>query len=252
MFDLRLIKAEVLKLKRRRGMLAVAGLLTVASMLLGYAVMAIQHASDPAAHGPAGGLTNYQDSIDFLMLMAVVAGAIVGSTAGSQDLETGVFRDLAATGRSRIALFAARMPGVLLVVLPIVVVATAVPAVASVALAGSLAAPGVGAIVAGTFGVLTAATLSAVAAVALAALVGSRGPVIAILLAFELAISRLLAQISFLGDARELLPNSAFDRIAHSGGQTISMTLATAIAVVIAWAAATFAVGAWKTSTREI
>ena len=252
MFDLRLIRAEVLQLRRRRGMLAVAGLLTIGTMLLAYTVLAIQHVADPAKHGPAGGLINYQDSIDFLMLMAVVAGAIVGSTAGSQDLETGVFRDLAATGRSRVALFAARMPGVLAVVLPIVLAATAVPAVASLALAGSLAAPSAGAIVAGTFGVLTAAALSGMAAVALAAVVGSRGPVIAILLAFELGMSQLLMQMSFLGDARELLPNAAFSRIGHVGKHAFSMGLATAIAVVLAWAAATFVAGAWKTRTREI
>src|SRR6266536_914620 len=100
MFDLRLIRAEVLKLRKRRGMLAISALATVGVTVLAYVVMAIQHSSDPARHGPAGGLDNYQGFMSFLMLMVIVVGAIVGSTAGSQDLETGVFRDSAATGRS--------------------------------------------------------------------------------------------------------------------------------------------------------
>ena len=48
-----------------------------------------------------------------LALLAAVAGAIVGATAGGADIEAGVFRDLAATGRSRTALFFARVPGAL-------------------------------------------------------------------------------------------------------------------------------------------
>src|SRR3954451_384526 len=59
------------------------------------------------------------------MLLVIVVGAIVGSTAGSQDIETGVFRDSAATGRSRVALFGARVPGALALVLPPTAVAAA-------------------------------------------------------------------------------------------------------------------------------
>lgn len=46
-----------------------------------------------------------------LGMAAPVAGVLVGATAGGADLEAGVFRDLATTGRSRTALFAARLPG---------------------------------------------------------------------------------------------------------------------------------------------
>ena len=54
--------------------------------------------------------------------MAFIVGAIVGATAGTQDIESGVFRDLAATGRSRMALFGARVTRRLGVVLPILAV----------------------------------------------------------------------------------------------------------------------------------
>jgi hypothetical protein len=252
MFDTRLIRAEVLKLRKRRGMLAISALATVGVTVLAYVVMVVQHASDPAKHGPAGGVDNYQGLMSFLMLMVIVVGAIVGSTAGSQDIETGVFRDSAATGRSRVALFGARIPGALAIVLPLTAIAAGIGALASVALAGSLAAPAASTLIAGTAGALAAGALSATMAVGLSALIGSRGPVIGIVLAFELAISKLLMSLPVLGDARALLPNSGLDRIGEAQTQVVHMGLGVAIAVVLAWAAAAFAAGAWKTRTREI
>ena len=253
MFDRRLVSAEVLKLRRRRGMLSIALLGTLGSMLIGFTVLVIQHAGDPAKYGPAGGLGNYQGAIDFLALMGLVMGAIVGATAGTQDIESGVFRDLAATGRSRLALFGARVTGSWAVALPIAALAAAFAATASVVLAGSLPAPDAGALVAGTAQALTATALSAAMGVGVAALVGSRGPVIGILLAFFLAIQSVLIQLSFLGDGRQLIPSVALNRIGDLPAvNNIDVGLAGAIAVVIAWAAAAVAAGAWRTRTREI
>ena len=55
MFDLRLIRAEVLKLRRRRGMLAIVAGITLGVVALAFGVSAIQHAGNPAKYGPAGG-----------------------------------------------------------------------------------------------------------------------------------------------------------------------------------------------------
>jgi hypothetical protein len=253
MFDMRLIRAEVLKLRKRRGMLAISALATIGVAVLAYSVMAIQHASDPAKHGPAGGLDNYQGFTGVLLLLVIVVGAIVGSTAGSQDIETGVFRDSAATGRSRVALFGARIPGALAIVLPLTAVAAGLGAFASVAFAsGSVAAPASSALVAGIGGALAAGVLSTTLSVGLSALIGSRGPVIGIVLAFELAISKMLMGLPALGSGRALLPNSGLDRISEAPTQVVGMSLLAAFAVVLAWSAAAFAAGAWKTSTREI
>ena len=253
MFDLRLVSAEMLKLRRRRGMLSIALLATLGSMLIGFTVLVIQHGGNPAKYGPAGGLANYQGAIDFLALMALVMGAIVGATAGTQDIESGVFRDLAATGRSRMALFGSRVTGAWGVALPIAALAAAFAAAASVALAGSLAAPGAGALVAGTALALTATALSTAMGVGVAALVGSRGPVIGILLAFFLAIEPLLQQLSFLGNGRQVIPSVALHRIGDLPAVSdIHVALGGAIAVVIAWTAAAVAAGAWRTRTREI
>jgi ABC-type transport system involved in multi-copper enzyme maturation permease subunit len=252
MFDLRLIGADALKLGRRYGMLAISLFLTVGVAAIVYSVTAIQHLSNASKYGPAGGLHNYQDSIAFLGVMTFIVAAIVGSTAGSQDIETGVFRDLAATGRNRIALFGSRITGALVVVLPIVALTAVFTAGLSIALAGSLAAPSAGAIISGTLALVASATLGCAVAVGLAALVGSRGPVIAMLLAFELAISPLLSSIGFLGVVRQIIPSNALDRIANAPHLSVPMALGTSIIVLLAWAGAAFAAGAWRTRTQEI
>jgi hypothetical protein len=253
MFDLRLISAEALKLRRRRGMLSIALLGTLGSMLIGFTVLVIQHGSDPGKYGPAGGLANYQGAIDFLALMALVMGAIVGATAGTQDIESGVFRDLAATGRSRLALFGSRVTGAWAVALPIAALAAAFAGTASIVLAGSLPAPGAGSLAAGTALALTAAALSAAIGVGVSALVGSRGPAIGILLAFFLAVEPILQQLAFLGDGRGILPSTALDRIGDlPPASGIHVALGGAIAVVLVWGAVALAAGAWRTRTREI
>lgn len=253
MFDLRLISAEALKLRRRRGMLSLALLGTLGSMLIGFTVLVIQHGSDPAKYGPAGGLGNYQGAIEFLALMALVMGAIVGATAGTQDIESGVFRDLAATGRSRLALFGSRVTGAWAVALPIAALAAGFAATASIVLAGSLPAPGAGSLAAGTALALTAAALSAAIGVGVSALVGSRGPVIGILLAFFLAVEPILQQLAFLGDGRGILPSTALDRIGDlPPASGLNVALGGAIAVVLVWGAVALAAGAWRTRTREI
>jgi ABC-type transport system involved in multi-copper enzyme maturation permease subunit len=250
---LALISSDVLKLRRRRGMLAISLLLTAGLMAVAFVVMAIQHGGNPAKYGPAGGLGNYQEDIAVVTLMALIVGTIIGATSGTQDIESGVFRDLAATGRSRMALFASRVAGAWAVVLPVLTVTAGLVAAGCVALAGSLAAPGAGAIVAGTAAVLVAGALSAAVAVGVSALVGSRGPVIGIMLAFYLAVQNLVLAMGFLGGARQIVPDVAIRRIGELEPLSdVQVGLGTAIVVVIAWSALTLGLGAWRTRTREI
>jgi hypothetical protein len=251
--DLRLVSADFLKLRRRRGMLALTLLGTLGVVALVFTVMTIQHATNPARYGPAGGLANYRDAIGVVSLLALVAGVIVGGTAGTQDVESGVFRDLAATGRSRTALFLSRAAGALAVVLPIVGLTAAAVAASSIGLKDGLAAPGTGTLVSGTAQVLAAGALSTAVAVGVATLVGSRGPVIGVLLAFFLGISPLLLAITFLGGVRQLVPDAALSRIGHLDPPPgMHVSLGAAIAVVTGWIAVSLAAGAWRTRTREI
>jgi hypothetical protein len=252
MFDPRLVRAEILKLRRRRGMLAIALLGTVGFVLLAYGVTALQHAANPVANGPAGGTASYRDAIPTVELLVLIMGSIVGATAGTQDLESGVFRDLAATGRSRTALFGVRVTGACAITLPISALAAATTAGGAFALADGLATPPAHVVLAGTAALLAAAALSTAAGVGLGAVAGSRGPVIGMLLAFFLALQPLLAAITLLGDARALVPAEALARIGGVTGTQVHPGLALAVAVVVAWIAATLGAGARRTRRREI
>jgi uncharacterized membrane protein YdbT with pleckstrin-like domain len=77
--------------------------------------------------------------------------------------------------------------------------------------------------------------------------------VIALLLGFELAVFPILSHLKSLGAARQAIPTGALERIAGttpSGG--VQMTLVTAVLVVVAWLAASFLAGVWRTRTQEL
>jgi hypothetical protein len=237
---LRLIRADVLKLQRRRGMMAVVAALVLGAVAIYYGVGVIIDADD-AGH--------FDSAIGVLALLASVAGAIIGATAGGADIESGVFRDLVATGRSRSALFFARVPAAWALSLGILAVAIAASAVLSSAIADS---PTASDIARGAATVLTAGALSAAVCVGLAALTGRSGPVMGIALAFQLGVAPLLAQLDVLGDARLAIPAVAIARFDGAEGLVAQLSLAGAIGIVLAWAAAALSAGLWRTHTQEI
>ena len=85
--------------------------------VIAYGMLAILHAANPDHHGPAGGIENLGHGMSVLVLLGGIAAMIVGASAGADDLASGVFRELVVTGRSRVALFGARIPGGLAFVL---------------------------------------------------------------------------------------------------------------------------------------
>ena len=140
--------------------------------------------------------------------------------------------------------------------LPILASPAALAAVGCVALAGSLAAPGAGAIVAGTAAVAGRRRAQrAPSRSASSALVGSRGPVIGIMLAFYLAVAACCSAIGFLGGARQLAPDVATrpDRRPRRERRTCTSALGAAIARRGRLGRpSTLGAGAWRTRTREI
>jgi hypothetical protein len=249
----RLLRAELLKLRRRRGLAGAAAALTVLPMLVAYAVLLGLHANDPVAYGPAGGVDNFEGAMDVLGSLTAVAAILVGSTLGSGDVGAGVFRELVVTGRSRLALFAARLPAGLGFLLPLLAVAFALSAAASVAFAGSLEAPG-GALLARSAGWLVlVGTVNLALAVGVASLVGSRGTSVGLLLGWQLVVAPLLVQIDALGTVREALAPAALARLAPGtlGENALSMSAASAALVLAAWVLVPLVLGAWRTATRD-
>jgi ABC-type transport system involved in multi-copper enzyme maturation permease subunit len=254
----RLVRAEVLKLRKRRGLVAITACLTVGAALVTYGILAILHWANPAHHGPAGGVTNLGHGLGVLTLLGSVAAVIVGATAGGGDLSAGIFRELVVTGRSRWALFRARIPGGLAFLLAFVAVAYAVAAVASVVFAGSLTAPSTGLLASAGAWLLLSCAVWFVLALGVASLVGSRSMTIGGMLAFRLAVSPILLSIGPLGAAREAVPAAGLSRLAphavrdftqQAGSLPMSVTVAEL--VLLAWVAAALGVGAWRTVTRD-
>ena len=62
----------------------------------------------------------------FIPTFGFIMAATVGGTAGSRDLAEGMFRHLVVTGRSRLALYLARIPAGLAIVLPMVAIGYAI------------------------------------------------------------------------------------------------------------------------------
>lgn len=252
----RLIRAEVLKLRRRRGLVATVTAMTIGAAVVLYGVLVSLHAANPGHHGPAGGVTNLAHGVFILGALGTVASIIVGASAGADDLNTGVFRELVVTGRARWSLFWARVPGGLVFLLPFVAVAYALAAGASVGFAGSLAAPSTRLLVESGVFLLAEVAFGYVLALGLASLIGSRAQTIGILLAFRLALTPLLLSITFLGTSREAIPGAAFDRLSpqallDSGRPQVGMSLAAAMLVLALWTAIALALGGWRTATRD-
>jgi hypothetical protein len=84
----RLIRAEFLKLTRRRGLMITAAALTVVAVI----------ASDLARAGV------------WPRVCYALLAILLGASAGAADVTAGVFSGLIATGRSPVALFLARIP----------------------------------------------------------------------------------------------------------------------------------------------
>jgi len=178
---------------------------------------------------------------------------------GAGDLQAGVFRDLVATGRSRLALFAARIPGGLALLWPLVTVSWIVAAAGSVLLAGSHPHPGLVVMVQGGAWVLLATTVVYLIALGLASLAGSRSATVGIVLAWQLAVTPLALGAAKLGVLREGLLTAALDRVIPAGllpgarPDPVSPTMSIAVAAVViaAWAIIPLVAGAWRTKTRD-
>ena len=230
---MRLVGAEFLKLYRRIGFVLAAVGLTVVPVLL-------MHAVD-------GGddFRRFADHFGVLALLAVVAGVMVGSSLGTSDESSGVFRELVATGRPRLDLFAARVPAGL------VLVQIAAAAGFVVLAAGSATIDG-GLLLRCSGWLAICAAVSFALSLGVSAFVGSAAQSIAILLALWLLVTPLVANADSLEWLRDSLVISGLDRILPAALEPQhSLSLAGAIAVLLAWTAVPLLAGAWRTMTRD-
>jgi ABC-type transport system involved in multi-copper enzyme maturation permease subunit len=253
---LRLVRAELLKLRKRRGVWIPASLLTVGAITIMYLVLELFHAANSAKYGPAGGTTTFEHALLVLgQLAGMVAAVLIGTSAATEDLSSGVFRELVATGRPRTQLFLARIPGGLALLLPLAGLAYALCAFLTVLLAGRNSTPSTAHLLEAGLWVELAAGITFCLALGLGSLLGSRAASISVLLAWLLVVQQILRSISAFGVGREALMGPSLDRIAPVmvGGehQQLSMSVVAAVVVIGLWAVVPLAAGWWRTSTRD-
>jgi hypothetical protein len=117
-----LITAKHLEIRRRRGLMIAVGLMVAGPPVLVLGLRLIFHLADPATYGPAGTPGVFSNLTNLMAEFGFIVAAAVGASAGTTDLSDGVFRSLVITGRSRLALYLARIPAGLAIVLPVAAV----------------------------------------------------------------------------------------------------------------------------------
>jgi ABC-type transport system involved in multi-copper enzyme maturation permease subunit len=247
--------ADFLKLRKKRATVIWAAVVAILPVIAFFIVAAAQHASDPAAHGPAGGIKGFTDGVRAVgFFFGPLAAILIGVEAGAGDSAAGVFRDLVVTGRSRLALFATRIPAALMVCWLVVLAAFGTLLVGTFAFASGAPDPSLTVIIEGLgFTLLATGVMCAVAA-GFAALTASRPTALTALIGWHLVASPILVGISSLGSARKAILSDAignFSSVHIEHGASVPMSQGLAIVVIVAWLAILLGLGAWRTRTMD-
>jgi hypothetical protein len=118
-----MITTRIMELRKRRGLMSALIVVFIGLPVIFLTIRLLAHAFDPHSYGPAGGYDTFSGIVDgALFVFGFIVAATLGCTAGSVDLTEGVFRHLVVTGRSRVALYLARIPAGLAILVPLVAV----------------------------------------------------------------------------------------------------------------------------------
>ena len=118
-----MIATRVMELRKRRGLMIALIVVNIGFPAVFLLIRLLAHAFAPYANPPAGGYPIFVVlAAGFLPTFGFIVATTVGCTAGSRDLTEGMFRHLVVTGRSRLALYLARIPAGLAIVVPLVAI----------------------------------------------------------------------------------------------------------------------------------
>ncbi|MGC1419153.1 MAG: hypothetical protein WA786_03405 [Acidimicrobiales bacterium] len=116
-----MILTRFMELRKRRGLMIALIMVTIGIPTIFLTIRLIAHAVAPHSYGPAGGYDIFNALVaGVLYVFGFIVAATLGCTAGSVDLTEGMFRHLVVTGRSRLALYLARIPAGLAIIVPLV------------------------------------------------------------------------------------------------------------------------------------
>jgi hypothetical protein len=251
-----MIGAEILKVRRNRGVMAFALLLTVGVVVIMYGYLAIRHAGNPSQYEPAGGINGFRHGFrDLAEFFGMLAAVLIGAEVGTADLSSGVFCDLVTTGRSRLALFGVRFPAAAIVSLCLSAVAYVLVLVATFAFAGGAPTPTLGEVLQAA-GWIALANLAVVGlTVGVGSLTGSRAVTLTAVIGWQVILTNILINVSSLGSARKALLTPALDQLmplkGGSSDNPVVMAVGLAVAIICVWVVIPQALGAWRTQTRD-
>lgn len=255
-----MVAVEMLKLGRSRGAMSAALALSVGMVALYLSVVALRN---------SGRLEATRAVLDATTMLGMYFGAfaaiLIGTEAGTADVASGVFRDLAATGRSRTALFLVRIPGAVLVALACTLAGFAVAVTGAFTL-GDGPAPGAALIVRCGAWLTVATTVITALAVGIASLTTSRTITLVLVIGWQTIATTLLYAATFLGSLRQGILLVALSRLRPGPdtgtrdapgslnalpGWELPMGAGAAVLVLCAWIAVPALLGAWRTRRLE-
>jgi ABC-type transport system involved in multi-copper enzyme maturation permease subunit len=244
---MRLVRAEVLKLRKRRGLMVAAFAIPAGALALAALYLASRGRT-------IGGTDGFRQGMFILVQMTAVSAVLVGASAGAGDLAAGVFRDLVVTGRSRWQLFAARVPAALAITIATTAVGWALGIVLCFAFDNGHPDPSTSTILQSGGWLLLSASSVSLLTVGIASLTGQRSIAVGLMLGWQLAASQLLISATSLGTARRAILPAAVDHFKPHGigdSLTVAGPLAVAVVVIVAYLAVGLGAGAWRTAAQD-
>jgi len=265
-----LIRAKLLELRKRRTLMIVIVAFTVGLPVIFYGVRLLYHLGDPARYAPAGAPDAFATAGTLMGEFGFIAAAALGVTAGTADLTEGMFRHLVITGRSRLALYLARIPAGLSILLSLAAAGFAVTCLVT----AFLGTPDTASAVTVTVGDMVRSGLwlelylltGFVVGLGLGSLMGQRTVPVVLLVVLEIIITPVLADhpLPFFLNGERLVVGAAMDQLkpaALAGGTTVGpsgglvhlppMPTWAMITVIAGWLVGWSAIGAWKMAARD-
>jgi hypothetical protein len=246
---LQMVGADFLKLRKKRSTVVWALVLAFLPIVIFLVANGIDKESP-----------QFSDGLNVLTrLFGLLAAILIGVEAGTSDVSDGVFRDLVVTGRSRLALFASRIPAAVATCWLVTVSAYVLLVVGTFALTLNGAPTPSTALILNALGFTLLATgVVCVVAVGFASLTASKPGAIIALIAWQIVASPLIVAIESLGSTRDGVLTQALTHFSpvrfeggHHGGAVLTMSTATALLVVLAWIVVFLALGAWRTRSMD-
>ena len=112
-----MIATRFMELRKRRGLMAALIGVTIGIPTLFLVIRLVLHAVAPEDLRPRRRLRHLHPLVaGVLYVFGFIVAATLGCAAGSVDLTDGMFRHLVVTGRSRLALYLARIPAGLAII----------------------------------------------------------------------------------------------------------------------------------------